>query len=110
MTRGRPPRAEASPGSVLTLDPAALATIVAALKGEAKPAERETADAASESSTILYGVPAIAKWLGLTQKQTRHRVQRGQIPSFRIGSTICCTTTILTMWLGEQTQSMGARA
>lgn len=38
---------------------------------------------------LLYGVPAIAEFLGITERQARHRVATNQFPSFNIGKTIC---------------------
>ncbi len=42
----------------------------------------------SSASDLLYGAPAIAGYLGLTEKQARHRVEAGNIPAFKIGGTI----------------------
>lgn len=44
--------------------------------------ERDEAD-------ILYGVKAIATFVGITPDQAKHRVAKGQIPSFKIGGTVC---------------------
>ena len=38
---------------------------------------------------LLYGAPAIAEFLGMTERQARHRIATGQLPSFNIGKTIC---------------------
>ena len=31
---------------------------------------------------LLYGAPAIAEYLGMTERQARHRIATGQLPSF----------------------------
>jgi len=54
-----------------------------------------------ENSDLLYGVPAIAAFLGLRTKQARHRIAAGAIPVFRIGGTICARRTSLANWLAE---------
>jgi hypothetical protein len=54
-----------------------------------------------ENSDLLYGVPAIAAFLGLRTKQARHRISDGTIPSFRIGGTICARRSSLAAWLEE---------
>ena len=54
-----------------------------------------------ETSDLLYGVPAIAAFLGLRTKQARHRIAAGTIPVFRIGDTICARRTSLANWLAE---------
>ena len=48
---------------------------------------------------LLYGVKAIAAFLGLTDKQAEHRIAAGDIPTFRLGGkkggTICARRTTL---------------
>lgn len=51
---------------------------------------------------LLYQVPAIAKFFGMTEKQARHRIERGEIPTFRMGGTICARRSTLTAWLAAQ--------
>lgn len=55
-----------------------------------------------EGGDLLYGAAPIAKYLGLTEKQARHRIDTGHIPSFRIGSTICARRSTLNQWLADQ--------
>ena len=57
---------------------------------------------------LLYGAPAIASFLGLKEKQCRHRIEKGLIPTFRIGGTICALRSQLNAWLHEQ--ASGARS
>jgi excisionase family DNA binding protein len=56
----------------------------------------------TETSDLLYGATAIANWLGLTERQVRDRINKGEIPSFRIGGTICARRSTLATWLAER--------
>lgn len=53
---------------------------------------------------LLYGVPAIAEHLGISQRQARHLSERRSIPTFRLpGNTmICARRSSLNAWLAEQ--------
>ena len=55
----------------------------------------------TDTADLLYGAPAIARWLGLTVKQARYRIEMGMIPTFRIGGTVCARKPSLTAWLNE---------
>nr|USU32928.1 DNA-binding protein [Methylobacterium sp. OTU13CASTA1] len=55
-----------------------------------------------EGGAVLYQVPAIAAFLGMPVKATRHRVEAGEIPTFRIGRTVCARRSTLTAWLAER--------
>lgn len=50
---------------------------------------------------LLYGAAPIAGFLGITEKQARHRIDTGHIPTFRIGGTICATRSKLREWLTD---------
>ena len=54
---------------------------------------------------LLYGVAAIASFLGLTRHQAQHRIDAGDIPTFRMGGkdrgTICARRTSLRDWLAR---------
>lgn len=38
---------------------------------------------------LLYGLKAVAGYLRITPRQAKHRVAAGQIPTFKIGGTVC---------------------
>lgn len=57
---------------------------------------------AEERGDLLYGAAPIADFLGMTEKQARHRIERGQVPTFRIGGTVCARRSTLNAWLAEQ--------
>ena len=54
-----------------------------------------------DRADLLYGVPAIATYLGLTDKQVRHRAEAGDIPTFKIGGTVCARRSSLSAWLAQ---------
>ena len=55
------------------------------------------------AADLLYGVKAIAGFLGLTERQAQHRIDDGEIPTFRLGGkkrgTICARRSSLRTWL-----------
>ncbi len=51
---------------------------------------------------LLYGAAAIGEYLGISERQARHRVDTETIPNFRIGKTICSRRSTLDAWLAEQ--------
>ena len=48
---------------------------------------------------LLYGAGAIAEFLGLRERQVRHRCEKHEIPYFNIGKTMCSRKTTLMAWL-----------
>lgn len=54
---------------------------------------------------LLYGVKAIASFLGLTRPQAQHRIDAGDLPTFRLGGktrgTICARRTTLRSHLAK---------
>lgn len=57
------------------------------------------------SADLLYGVKAIAAFLGLTARQAQHRIDDGALPTFRLGGkqrgTICARRTTLRSHLAK---------
>ncbi len=51
---------------------------------------------------LLYGVPAIARFLGLRERQTRELIDAEKVPSFKIGNRVCARRSSLKTWLAEQ--------
>jgi hypothetical protein len=43
------------------------------------------------SCDILYGRKSIAAHLNLTERQVHHLIQKGQLPTFKLGGMICAT-------------------
>lgn len=44
---------------------------------------------------LLHGVAAIAEHLSMTRKQIYHLHDRGQIPTFKVGRTVCARRSTL---------------
>ena len=42
-----------------------------------------------ETADLLYGVPAISRFLGLKPAAVYHLVEKRKIPFFKIGKTVC---------------------
>lgn len=57
------------------------------------------------AADLLYGVKAIAAFLGLTERQAQHRIDDGALPTFRLGGkkrgTICARRTTLRAHLAK---------
>jgi hypothetical protein len=50
---------------------------------------------------LLYGVPAIARYMDMREPQARHLCERGDIPTFRIGRIICSRRSAIDACLAE---------
>ena len=55
----------------------------------------------SVEADVLYGLPAIAKYLRLTVNQTKHLARR-RLPVYRIGRKVCASRSTLAAWLATQ--------
>lgn len=53
----------------------------------------------------LLGVPEVAAWLGLSEKQIRAYVERGQIPVTRIGRRVFFDIVAIDKWLKRNTEA-----
>lgn len=56
-------------------------------------------DQPSEKPELLHGMKDIAECLGLTQRQAQHLHETGDLPTFKIGRTVCARRTGLSAWL-----------
>lgn len=70
---------------------------------DASPSEDVRAGSAEQAEDIdlLYGIEAIAACLRLRPRQVKHRAEAGQIPTFKIGGTVCSRRSTLRRWLNE---------
>jgi excisionase family DNA binding protein len=57
--------------------------------GNTKEATVTMTDNAAEGVDLLYGVPAIADYLGISKRTAYHLVETHRIPFFRIGKILC---------------------
>lgn len=57
------------------------------------------------SADLLYGVGSIAAFLGMPKRTCQHRIDQGQLPTFRLGGkkggTICARRTTLRSHLAK---------
>lgn len=51
---------------------------------------------------LLYGAPAIAAYLGMGERQARYLMEKGTLPSFKIGGKVCASRSVVDEWLERQ--------
>lgn len=44
---------------------------------------------------LLYGLAAIGEHIGLTDRQVEHLVAKGELPTFKLASTVCARRSTL---------------
>ncbi|WP_062223104.1 hypothetical protein [Aureimonas sp. D3] len=92
---------------------------LAALEGEAQRSSRKEVKrqiavleaehrAKTPSAGLLYGTKPIASYLSMKPSQTSHRIATGEIPTFRIGDTVCARIADLDQWIEEM--AVGGRS
>ncbi|ACE89483.1 hypothetical protein RHECIAT_CH0000490 [Rhizobium etli CIAT 652] len=59
---------------------------------------------------VLTGHKAIARFLGLTPRQVSWHDEQGNMPTFRIGRTVCARKAKLLQWLDELEEQARAKA
>lgn len=53
-------------------------------------------DARNEGSVdLLYGLAAIGEAVGLTARQVEHLIAKGELPTFKLGATVCARRSAL---------------
>ena len=50
---------------------------------------------------LLYGMPAIAEFIGLSTAQAKHLARGHLLPTFKLGKRVCARRSTLTAWLAE---------
>lgn len=58
-----------------------------------------------QDADLLYGIPRIAKHLGLSDRQARHLAETGAVPTFKLppgNKIICARRSTLNAWLAER--------
>lgn len=55
-------------------------------------------DNGPDSAGLLYGLAAIAGYLGVTERQAEHIVANAEFPSFKIGRRVCSTKSAIGKW------------
>ncbi|KNY13095.1 hypothetical protein AKG11_30955 [Shinella sp. SUS2] len=59
---------------------------------------------------ILTGHKAISAFLGLTPRQVEWHSEKGELPTFKIGRTVCARRSRLLEWVQEQEQKQRERS
>lgn len=69
-------------------------------------------DQDKEGADLLYGVPAIAQFLGLGNRQVYYLKDSGALPTFTLGDTgkVCALRSALKGWLADQASKAKATA
>lgn len=62
----------------------------------------------ANETDLLHGVAAIADHLSMTRKQVYHLHDRGQLPTFKMGRTVCARRSTLAKHF--EAQEAAARA
>ncbi len=62
-------------------------------------ASTKTPAHAEDRPRLLYGATKIAEYLGIKERQVRHQIEKGRLPYFKIGKTICAYPAKLDAWL-----------
>ena len=58
-------------------------------------------DTENQKADLLYGAPAIASYLGLTEDAVYHLARLKRLPTFRMGRTICARRSTLAAKIAE---------
>lgn len=56
----------------------------------------------SDAPDLLYGLEAIGEHVGLTARQVEHLVAKGEMPSFKLGRTVCARRSTLAKHFAAQ--------
>lgn len=51
---------------------------------------------------LLRGAEAIGEFLGTDERQVREMANKGRLPVFRLGRTICARKSTFFAWIAEQ--------
>jgi hypothetical protein len=55
-----------------------------------------------DPADLLRGMPAIARHLGIKERQARHLQETGALPCFKLGKTVCARRSTLIRWLEDR--------
>ncbi|MCO7736456.1 DNA-binding protein [Brucella intermedia] len=63
-----------------------------------------------DKADLLYGVPAIADFLRMTQPAVYHLSRRADWPGFKIGGKVCARRSAIDQWISDmETKAQEAR-
>lgn len=55
-----------------------------------------------DTSDLLYGLVAIGAYLRMSARQAKHRARNGDIPTFKVGRSVCARKGTLDEWLSSR--------
>lgn len=61
---------------------------------------------ATREGELLYGAKAIAEFLGIRDRQALYLIEKGSLPVWREGRTVCARRSTLKRWI-EQSEAKG---
>ncbi|HZH10569.1 MAG TPA: DNA-binding protein [Microvirga sp.] len=60
------------------------------------------------STDLLHGMEAIAAFLGIKKRQAQHWADTTDMPTFKIGRTVCARRSSLKEWLAKRERGEAA--
>lgn len=64
--------------------------------------ERHMTQTPEDQELLLYGVVAIAAFLGISTRKTHHLKDCHGLPTFKIGGAVCARPSTLRAWVIQQ--------
>ncbi|WP_107341501.1 DNA-binding protein [Agrobacterium pusense] len=61
-----------------------------------------THGAALNSADLIHGIEAIGSFLGITKNQAKHWAATTDMPTFKIGRSVCARRAALKDWLSKR--------
>ena len=58
----------------------------------------------SQNSTLIYGIPNIARYCNLTPRQLRHVMETQNFPIFYLNTVPCSTSDRIQQWIAERAE------
>jgi excisionase family DNA binding protein len=73
-------------------------------KSRTKEDKTMSETATADTLDLLYGVPRIAAFLGVTERTAYHLIDTKRLPHFRMGKILCARKSTLTKAMSELEQ------
>ena len=67
-------------------------------------------DTRKDAVDLLYGMAAIGGHIGLTARQVEHLATKGELPTFKLGGTVCARRSTLADHFAAQEAAARASA
>lgn len=59
----------------------------------------------SEPGALLYGIKALAAFLGITERQAYHLAAKGALPTWKEGRTVVASRASISAWIASREAS-----